>query len=108
MSENAEELITPTMVREIFEDNIINEGPKGWCMMICGKVLTVNGKMFYKSRQQAVKAFYNSYHWRAMRHIHTARTGEPWGWWNDYRRTNDWKAFKKVLTEKFGFKIVRI
>lgn len=105
-----EDLVTPTMVRGIFEDYVIGDGRKGWCLMLCGRVLTVNGKMFYKSRQQAMKAFYNSYHWRAMREMHTTLNPEaaPWGWWQNPNRTNYWKAFKKVLTEKFGFRAVEL
>lgn len=106
---DCERLVTPSMVRTMFEDYIIDRD-KGWAMTVCGKILTVNGKMFFKTREQAVKAFYNSYHWRAMREMHMAAHpgSDRWSWWNDENRSIYWKSFKKVLERDYGLKFIQV
>lgn len=106
---DCERLVTPSMVRNMFQDYIVEKG-SGWAMTICGKILTVNGKMIFNSREQAVKAFYNSYHWRAMREMHMAAHpgSDRWSWWNDSNRTTYWKAFKKVLERDYGLKFIQV
>ena len=94
---DCERFVTPSMVREMFQDYIIDNGNKGWGITVCGKILTVNGKMFFDSREQAVKAFYNSYHW-----------SNRWSWWSDENRTTYWKAFKKVLERDYGLKFIKL
>lgn len=106
---DCERLVTPDMVRRMFEEFIIDD-TKGWAMTVCGKILTVNGKMIYKTREQAVRAFYNSYHWRAMREMHMAAHpgSDRWSWWSDENRTIYWKSFKKVLERDYGLKFIRL
>lgn len=104
-----ENLVTPDMIRRVFQDFILDEN-RGWAITVCGKILTVNGKMFFKTREQAVKSFYNSYRWRAMREIHIAAhpSSERWGWWRDTERSIYWKSFKKVLERDYGLKFIQI
>ena len=106
---DCERLVTPSMIRNIFQNYIIDEN-RGWVMTICGKILTVNGKMFFKSRAQAVKAFYNSYYWRAMRDMHVAAhpNSDRWTWWSDEDRSVYWKSFKKVLERDYGLKFIQV
>jgi hypothetical protein len=76
-------LVTPAMVDDMFRNFYIDSENKGWVITVCGKVLTINGKMLYKSRKQAVTAFYNSYRWRAMRQMAYAvhpNTEHPYYW----------------------------
>lgn len=108
---NFERYITPSLIRDIFQNSVVSEGNKGWCILLSGKIVTINGKMFFNSRQQAVKAFYNSFHWRVGREMYriTHPTEERWwSWWSDPDRTACWKTFKKVLERDYGFKIVRV
>lgn len=107
---DCERYVTPSMVREIFQDYIIDNSNKGWGITVCGKILTVNGKMLFNSREQAVRAFYNSYHWRAMRCMHLAAhpNSDRWSWWNDESRTIYWKSFKKVLERDYGLKFIKL
>lgn len=107
---NFERFVTPSLIREVFQDSIIGEGNKGWCILLSGNIVTINGKMFFNSKPQAVKAFYNSFHWKAgsamYRVIHP--NSEVWNWWSDPNRTACWKTFKKVLERDYGLKIVRV
>lgn len=106
---NCENLVTPAMVRRMFQGFII-DNDKGWVITVCGKILTVNGKMIYKTREQAVKAFYNSYHWRVKREMHLAAhpDADRWRWWNDESMGIYWKSFKKVLEKDYGLKFVKL
>jgi len=107
---NYDRLVTPSLVRNLFENSVIDSENKGWAITVCGKILTVSGKMFFRSREQAVKAFYNSYHWRAMREMHLAAhpTSDRWGWWSDENRSDYWKTLKKVLERDYGLKFIRL
>ena len=109
-ADECERLVTPSMVRDIFQDYIIDNNNKGWAITICGKILTINGKMFFRTREQAVRAFYNSYHWRAMRSMHLAAHpgSDRWSWWSDESSSVYWKSFKKVLETNYGLKFVEV
>jgi hypothetical protein len=110
MSETTiKDAITPTLVRNIFENHVIGDD-KGWCITVCGKILTVNGKVFFESRTKAVKAFYNSYSWRVKRSIHYAvnPSSEGYGWWRNDAGRQYWNVFKDVLTEEYGLKFIKV
>lgn len=113
METNYEEMITPSFVREVFSNNIIREGQEQWVITVGGKIVTLSGKMLFDSKQQATKAFYNSFHWRFGRQVAIQiNGGEVWNgpyyWWRDSNRLNRWKAFKKVLERDYGFKIIQV
>ena len=113
METNYEEMITPSLVRRVFNNHILREGQEKWAIAVCGKIVTVNGKMLFDSRQQAVKAFYNSFHWRFGHQVAMQiNGGDGWTggyrWWNDSNRGDRWKAFKKVLERDYGFKIIQV
>jgi len=101
-------LITPNVIRETFEGNLLDSDNKGWYITVCGKVLTIKGKIFFNSREQAVKAFYNSYNWRATRNIAVnVHPNQEYRWWNDPNRPYYWKAFKRVLEKDYGLRFIR-
>lgn len=111
MSENNyDSLITPTLVRNMFENEIVDSNTRGWGIVVCGKILTINGKMLFTSRTQAVKAFYNSYCWRAKRAMHFAAhpSSDLYRWWDDENAAEYWKTFKNVLTRDYGLKFVKL
>ena len=106
MSTNFESYITPTFVRNLFENDIIDNKERGWAISISGKILTIGGKMFFKTRAQAVKAFYNSYSWRVRRAVYLQMNPGRTDWWrggNHY-----WKSTKKVLENKYGLKFIKL
>lgn len=101
--------VTPTFVRELFEGAILDEENKGWYITLCGKILTIDGKVFFNSREQAMKAFYNSYNWRAKHKLYDVTHPEPNGryhYWSDPDRTIMWRAFKRKLESEYGFQIL--
>lgn len=106
-----EGFVTPTMVDDMFRDFYIDSENKGWAITVCGKILTINGKMLYKSRKQAVTAFYNSYRWRAMRQMAHAvhpNAEYPYGWWGDASRDDYWPSFKSALEKNYGLKFIQL
>lgn len=113
METNFEEMVTPAFIREVFDGHLVNRGQERWAITVCGKIVTLSGKMLFDSKQQATKAFYNGFHWRfghnVARHING---GDGWigeyHWWSDADRANRWKAFKKVLERDYGFKIIQV
>ena len=104
------EAITPEMVREIFGRFIIDQSQPRYAITVSGKIIAVGGKIFYDSREQAVRGFYNSFSWRARREIWVATHHDDttWGWWRQPESKNIWSAFKEVLTETYGFNIIQI
>lgn len=104
------ELITPALVREIFQGNIVESNSGKYAITVCGKIVSVGGKIFYDSHEQAVKGFYNSFGWRARRVIYRAAnpTDDSWRWWRNEDRTIMWTAFKEVLKNNYGFDIIQL
>lgn len=104
------EVITPEMVRQIFEGRTVESNNSKYAITVGGKIISVGGKIFYDSHEQAVKGFYNSFGWRARRVIwgllHPNDT--PWGWWRNEDSSVVWSAFKEVLKEKYGFDIIQL
>lgn len=105
-----ERFVTPALVREIFENSILNSTAERWIISVCGKIVAIQGKIFYDSRDQAVKAFYNSFNWRARRRIGQLSHPDDGnaGWWSDPNRGRYWKDFKSALTKNYGFVITRV
>lgn len=111
---NIENLITKELVREVFNGSVVDSTSGKWMINVCGKVINIGGKAFFDTREQAVRAFYNAFSWRAGLYIgraNCARRGGDLGayyLWGDSDRAAYWKAFKKVLAKDYGFKIVRV
>ena len=109
-AEEYRRFMTPALVRDVFEDCVLNEGSERWAITVGGKVLSIQGKTFYNSREQAVRAFYNSFSWRARRALWQAAhpTDDTWGgWWREDRGVL-WNTFKKSLTEDYGLNFIRV
>lgn len=105
---NCDKLVTPSLVREVFQRDIVNSDNRGWSITVCGKLLAVGGKVFFETREQAVKAFYNSYRWRVTRSMSLANNPDEDHWWRDGNSSNYWKTFKKVLEKDYGFKFIKL
>ena len=102
-------MITPDVVREIFQSYTVNQDNPRFVISVGGKIIAVGGKIFYDSREQAVRAFYNSFHWRAQSALwRINHPDNPWGWWQNTDRQTVWKAIKEALTESYGFKITQV
>lgn len=91
----------------------INEAFHGWVIVIDGKVYKPRvGNFIYKTRQQAVKSFYNGMRGKVARHYAYLRDrgvsipNPPWtgNYWN--QRGEYWKNFKEYLGNRL--KIVQI
>lgn len=104
------EVITPTLVREVFEGSVVESTSSKYAITVCGKIVSVGGKIFFDSHEQAVKGFYNSFNWKARRIIY--RTVNPteneWCWWRSGDRKLMWTAFKEVLKNNYGFDIIQL
>lgn len=101
--------VTPDVVREVFEDNIFYPELRKWAMFVSGKLISIQGKCFYDSREQALKSLYNSLGWKVKREIWVkAHPGEEVRYWRQPDAGMMWRAFKEVITEKYGFNVVKI
>lgn len=105
-----ENIITENVVQNIFGEDLIDSTSGKYIITICGKILSINGRMFWNSRDQAIKSFYNSYKWRVRRDILMVLHPHDnlFNWWSDSNGGIIWKAFKQVLKEKFNFKITKV
>lgn len=105
-----EDVITSDIVRNTFKNSIFENGCSNkWAMFICGRLISISGKSFFDSREQATKAFYNAFHWRVGREIQRSFSGNRiYYWWSNPHRRDYWEAFKKVIKNKYDFKIVKI
>lgn len=111
MENNVKDYVTPQFVRTLFERDLLPESGERWAISICGKIVTINGKVVFPTRAQAVKAFYNSFHWRAMRDLAQAmhpNSEDRYYYWRDPNRKSNWEALKKALAEKFDFKFIQV
>ena len=104
------EVITPEIVRRIFEGCTVESNNSKYAITVGGKIISVGGKIFYDSHEQAIKGFYNSFSWRARRIVWESLhpNENPWGWWRNEDRSVVWSAFKEVLKEKYGFDIIQL
>lgn len=109
-SEEYKNAITPEFVRRLFEHSILSDETERWAITICGKIISVQGKIFYNSREQAVKAFYNMFSWRIRREllIATHPNERVYGWWSSQERPIMWKVIKKTLTEEYGLDFIKL
>lgn len=110
MAIDYEAIVTPSMVREIFSNSVLNDEDKGYVISLCGKIVTIDGKVFFNSREQASKAFYNSFNWRARYTMYEAikpANVSRYSVWSYQDKTKMWLAFKKVLERDYGFKIMK-
>jgi len=105
--DNIERFITPSFVRDLFQNSTINGQEKGWAITISGKILTIGGKMFFKTREQAVKAFYDRYNWRVRSKVHEYLHPNEGHWWGVDSRTY-WIPVKKVLEKDYGLKFIKL
>ena len=107
--EAVEAVITPEFVNNLFEGMLLETGSGKWIITVQGKPVVVSGKLLYDSRKQAVQAFYNCFKWRSSRDLHMATHpgASVWDWWREGRNSY-WSVFKKVMTEKYGLKIIQI
>ena len=105
------QLVSPRFVRELFGEFVVDSSQPRWAITICGKIIAIGGKMFYDSRDQAVKGFYNAFNWRARRKLYIAQHPEDvtgWGWWRNEDSKTIWSGFKDAITEDYGFKIIQV
>ena len=104
------EVITPALVREIFEGSIVESNNSKFAITVAGKIVSIAGKIFYDSHEQAVKGFYNSFGWRARRIIYRAvnPNDDSWRWWRNGDSRVMWAAFKEVLKDNYGFDIIQL
>lgn len=98
-----ESLVTPSLINSVFQGTYLQRAGK-WCITLNGQVVTIAGKVCFDSKQQATKAFYNSFNWRVIRNLSEPGTY----WWRDTGRTDKWKAFKKVIKRDYGFKVIQL
>lgn len=103
------ERVSAEVVRNLFEPFVVATNAEKWAITVSGRIIAIGGKMFYDTKQQATRAFYNSFKWRASREIYQqTHPDNPWGWWSNGDGPVIWRAFKEVLTERFGFKIIQV
>lgn len=107
--QEVEVLITPSLLREVFNDSIIDSNKPRYIITLGGKVIVIQGKIFYDSKEQATKAFYNSFSFKVRntfwRDTHSA---DNWGWWRSEECRMLWRVFKKVVKRDFSFEIKRV
>lgn len=110
-AEEIKNIINSEFVTNFFEGSTFSEDADRWVITVCGKVIAIQGRIFYPTKKQAVKAFYNAFHWRAYRAIWTAThqyTRNPW--WNcpTSDRSIMWKAFKETLVNDYGLNFIKV
>lgn len=105
--EEYKNFVSPSVVRTIFDTSTINAISGKYIILVSGRVVCIGGKMFFDSRAQATKAFYNSFSWRAKRELSIA-TNSNTHYWNSPEGTKMWLGFKEAITNNYGFKIVRL
>ena len=104
------ELVTPELIRSIFEGSIVSDSACRYAITVGGKIVSVAGRVFYNSREQAMKGFYNSFSWKVKHELLDAAnsTTEYYSWWRNPDSGKAWTAFKEVLKDRYGFDIIRL
>ena len=104
------ERVTPAIVRQVFEGNIIYPERQRWVMLLGGRIVAIQGKCFYESKQQAIKALYNNMSWKAKRELwwETHPDEDRYAYWRQPESSTMWRAFKEAIAEKYGFKVVPV
>lgn len=110
METDIKDYVTPQFVRNLFERDLLPESGERWAISICGRIVTINGKVVFPTRSQAVKAFYNSFHWRALRDLGQIMhpSDGHYYYWRDSNSKAKWEAIKKALVEKYDFKFIQV
>ena len=62
LTDRYESLVTPSLIASVFNGSYLQRAGK-WCITLNGQVVTIAGKVCFDSKQQATKAFYNSFNW---------------------------------------------
>ena len=104
------ELVTPELIRSIFEGSIVSDFACRYAVTVGGKIVSIAGRVFYDSREQAMKGFYNSFSWKVKRALWRAANPENvhLSWWGSPDNSKAWAAFKEVLKDRYGFDIIRL
>ena len=106
------ERVTPDIVRQVFGNDILDQERVRYVITVGGKIVTINGKCFYDSRQQASRSLYNSLGWKVKRILYqetrNPETDSYYGYWRQPDSSNMWKAFKEAIVERYGYKIIPI
>lgn len=104
------ELVTPELIRSIFEGNIVSDFACRYAITVGGKIVSIAGRVFYNSREQAMKGFYNSFSWKVKRALWRAANPENvhFSWWGSPDNSKAWAAFKEVLKDRYGFDVIRL
>lgn len=111
--EEYESVISPSIVNDVFMGETLERSRGKYIISVAGKIVTIKGRVFYDSKSQATKAFYNSFSWKARRAIWANVRGsgnnrDPYGYWSSPDRSLMWTTFKKVLARDYGFKIQQV
>ena len=104
------EKITPELVRSIFETSTVYPERPKYVMTIGGRIVSISGRCFYESKEQALKSLYNSLGWRIKREVWelTHPDEDRYGYWRAPESTKMYKAFKEAIIEKYGFKVISV
>ena len=115
--------MTQDIIDEIFRNNLVPHTQllRGYIIIIDGKVFYDGlGKFLYRTRNAAVKGFYNQMKWKAQyyTYYHTPEalrsTGrgvyyrEPLLSVEDYNLLRDFRKFKRYLITNHHFEIIRL
>ena len=105
-----ESLVSPDLINDVFSGEILNGSSGKYVILLQGRLVTIKGRVFYDTKTQATKAFYNSFSWKVRRAIwaQTPHSREQYGYWGSPDRGRMWLAFKKALEKNYGFKIVAV
>lgn len=97
--------IDDNFLTELFSRYLFDKSTPHWCIVYKDKIINIEGKMFFNSKQQATKAFYNTFRWR-VNSTYVRINHLQWSEWRDVDRSELWKVFKSTV--KNDLKIVEI
>jgi hypothetical protein len=105
-----------TMINRILKEDVVmfDDLDNYWVIWTNkGIFAPKNGRMLHETREQALRHWYNSLKWQAIRVIKTdfVNTYHPGKkYWEVKFPCNDkeiWKAFKSEMAEKYDFQIIQ-
>ena len=103
--------IKKELIDKVIGKDFNNNPDDLWVVMIEDKIFCPTGaSMFYDTKQQAWKHFYNEYHWNVKRAYKTDKYGKDY--WNIRNTitesdTQIWNAFKNELYSSYDFRIIQ-
>lgn len=97
--------IDDRFIENLFSGYLFDKSISHWCIVYKDKIINIGGKMFYDSKAQATKAFYNTFKWR-VGSTYVRENNISWYDWNGGNRSELWKTFKNAI--KKDLKIVEI